>query len=497
MRLLTTFLLLLAALLTSAQSGYEIKVTIDGYEEPELYLANHFGDKQYVKDTTAKADDGTYTFKGEETLQGGVYLLVLAPDNNIVQLMIDEDQHFSVKANKANLGVGIEVEGCQLNTDFYNYLSFLTEQRPKANKLNEELGKARDAKETAKVDQIKKELEGINKDVGDYQKNVISTQSNTFLGKIVQASIPVDVPAFLSDPNPDLKRYVYNKEHWFDYIDLADSRFMRAPIMFEKINYYIEKLTLQIPDSLSKSIDVVLEKVKPNEEAYQFYVTYFLNKYASSKIVGMDAVYVHLVNKYYASGETPWVDEEQLEKIKENAVRLEPILIGKIAPDIAIQEIDVEGTLERKDNENEHKRYAVKKNLNLHDIQSKYTVLLIWAPDCGHCKKSMPDIVKFYDKYKTRGVELVALCSSIYKDIPECAAKIQELDMIRWVNTIDPYIKSKYKQLYDVRSTPQIFILDENKEIMFKRISGEQLDGVMKQILENETKEVQEKKAQQ
>ncbi len=489
--LLSSVLCLIIGFSVNAQTGYEIKAKIEGYTQKKLYLANHYGDKQYFKDSTEVQADGSFVFKSEEDLPGGVYMIVMKPNNDFIQLFIDKDQIFSFSTKIENTAKNIRFEGSKLNTDFYNYLNFLGEQRPIANTHGEALKAARDTKDSAAEKAAQTKLDAINTKVTDYQNNLVKQQPNTLLGKIVKASFPIKTPDFSDQEKPDLARYIYTKEHWFDNIDLGDPRFLRAPIMFEKINYYIEKLTPQNPDSIANSIDFVLAKTKPAEESYKFYLIHFLNKYAASKIVGMDGVYVHIAEKYYKAGEASWTEQEQLEKIIDNAARLKPILIGKTAPNIAIQEIDLAKTMELKDEENEHKRYGVKRNFSLHDIDADYTVFLIWAPDCGHCKKSMPDIVKFHDEYKSKGVEIVALCNSIYKDIPECAKMIEEKGMVKFVNAIDPYIKSKYKQLYDVRSTPQVFILNKEKEIIMKKIAAEQLSEVMEQIMKRDKEKLQ------
>lgn len=148
---------------------------------------------------------------------------------------------------------------------------------------------------------------------------------------------------------------------------MTDPRLLRTPFLFERIDYYIQKLNVQHPDSLSKAVDFVLQKVRPAEDTYKYYLIHFLNFYAKSNIVGMDAVYVHLVDKYYATKKAPWTDSAQLVKITENANELKPTLIGKIAPNVQ---------LERRD--------GVK--FKLHDIKSEYTILYFWAYDCGHCK---------------------------------------------------------------------------------------------------------------
>lgn len=57
-------------------------------------------------------------------------------------------------------------------------------------------------------------------------------------------------------------------------------------------------------------------------------------------------------------------------------------------------------------------------------------------------------------------------------------AKEKGLDKLKY-NFVDPYLFSKYKTLYDVKATPQIFILDDTHEIIMKKIAGEQLLDVM------------------
>jgi hypothetical protein len=55
------------------------------------------------------------------------------------------------------------------------------------------------------------------------------------------------------------------------------------------------------------------------------------------------------------------------------------------------------------------------------------------------------------------------------------------------VNLVDPLLRSKYKTLYDVQSTPQIFILNREHKILMKRIGAEQLVGnVMDEVMKAE-----------
>lgn len=471
-----------------AQEGYNIEVKLDNYANDTLLIGYHYGDKQYIKDTTVLNSDGTFLFKGEESLDPGVYIVVMRPDNNYFQLLIDEgDQHFSVKTDATSASEKMVVQGSKENELFYGYMHFLGAQRPKADGLREKLKAASGAEK----EQVQKELKAINESVVNHQKEVVENNKGSLVSAFVRSFMEVPMPTFEgNEKEVQMKRYRHYKAHYFDNIAMEDARLVRSPFLFQRIDYYLNKLTAQHPDSINASIDYVLDKVAPAEDTYKYYLVHFLNTYAGSKIVGMDAVYVHLAEKYYATGKAPWTEEEQLTKIVDNAKALKPILIGKIAPDVKMYEIDIEGTIAAENDENEYKRWRHKGERTLHEVPTPYTVLFIWDPDCGHCKKSMPKMIQFYEDYRDKGVEVFAVCTKIYDGIADCAKYIKEKDgMINWINAIDPFIKSKYKQIYDIKSTPQIFILDENKEIISKRIGAEQIAEVMDKIMEMKDKE--------
>ena len=178
----------------------------------------------------------------------------------------------------------------------------------------------------------------------------------------------------------------------------------------------------------------------------------------------MDAVYVHLVTEYYAEGRAPWTDEEQLSKIIKNANTLKPILIGEIAPDLKLQGRE-------------------KEEITVHGIDADYTVLFFWDPECGHCKKSIPVLVEFYKEYRNKGIEVLAICTKLNDAGDKCWDVVDERGMDIWINANDPYLRSRFKQIYDVRVTPQVFVLDADKKIVMKKIGAEQLTDVMDHIL--------------
>lgn len=56
--------------------------------------------------------------------------------------------------------------------------------------------------------------------------------------------------------------------------------------------------------------------------------------------------------------------------------------------------------------------------------------------------------------------------------------------MEHFVNVYDPVLMSNFKIIYNIKSTPQFFILDKDKKILSKGIGAEQLDEVMGKIIE-------------
>ncbi len=472
-------LTLLPALAFSQKPGYQIKVKIDGYQSKEAYLGYYYGDKQYLKDTAFVEADGWMYFEGNEALPGGIYLVVMPPDNQFFQLLLDKNnQWFSAETKAPDFTGNMKIKGSSDNEQFYEYLNYLTRRRPEADTLRKQIEAAKD--DPKKKEKLDAKLEAIDQEVEAFQKSVVAKNPASVTAAIIKSNLPLEPPKFEGEEKDvQLKTFRWMQQHWFDNFDLADARMLRTPFMFQKVDHLMQKMTVQHPDSISIAVDRVLQMMKPSEETFKYYLIHFLNFYAKSQFVGMDAVYVHIVNKYYATGLAPWTDKETMDKILDNAKRLEPLLIGKRAPNIEMETQQGQ-------------------KIWLHDFKSPLTVLFFWDPECSHCKKGMPDMVKFAKEFKDKGVAVFAICTKLVtkddqgnftlKEIDSCWSTIKEREMDVFFNAVDPYHRSRYKTLYDIKSTPQIYVLDEDKSILSKRIGAEQVAEVVTHILEAKQK---------
>lgn len=482
--LLSFFALLLFTPSMFGAKGHNIRVKLENYAEKELILGFYYGDKTYVKDTVTLGTDGFFTFKADTLLPCGIYLLVLKPDNAFIQFSLTEkNQDFTLSTDAKDSVEKMKVKGSDDNALFYDYLRFLSKQRPEADTLRAQLGRVKgNVKDSTRLTQA---LNDIDKRVKKYQKDLVAKNPGTMTAKLINASFDPEVPEFEGKDEEEKirKRRGWYWEHFFDNMDIADPCLLRSPVLHPKVDQFIQKFAVQHPDSISQAIDYVVGKAKKNPDAYKYFLIHYLNFYAKSNIVGMDGVYVHIAKKYYCTGGADWVKTEDMEKICDNANRLEPILIGKIAPNITVLSRDNKPTA-------------------LWDVDADYTVLFFWDSDCSHCKKAAPHMVEFAKKYKDRGVKVFAVCTTVNTEKEpnksmDCWKSVEEKGFsdFLFLNTWDPYLRSRYKTLYDVKSTPQIFILDRKHEILMKRIGGDQLDKVMEDVMrfEEEKKKRAEK----
>jgi len=446
--------------------SYDIKVKIKGYTNDTLLLGYYYGDKTYIKDT-AFLNAGEYNFKGDTLLEGGMYLVVVKPAHDFIQILVDEqNQKFQIESEFQDLNGKVRFKGSKLNQEFYSYLDFLEGQRLQGDSLNKAFSQEADS---MKKEQIRYKLDQIDKEVKSRQNKIFQNPNFSLIRLLLKLGTEPEIPEFEgTEEERKEKAFYHYRSHFFDDIDLNDDRIVRLPLFHGKIDRFLNKLTSQVPDSINESLDYILARTKSESQAYKYILSTQLTHFANSKYVGMDGVYVHLVEKYYGAGKAPWIDKEVQAKMIADAKTLKPLLIDKIAPDITVYKKD--GT-----------------PVSLHSISAEYVVLFIWAPDCGHCKSSMPYVLKFYEEFKNKGVEILAVCSKIGEDEKTCWDAVESLKMGELLNTSDPQHRSKFRLVYDVKTTPQVYIMDKNKKILTKKIGAEQLSDVMKKIMELET----------
>jgi thiol-disulfide isomerase/thioredoxin len=475
---LFVFISLISTFANAIGEGYEIKIQLSDYGKDTLFLGYQVGNQSsiYIRDTAIlDKSSGFFTFKGEEKLKPGVYLVAMPPDFYFQILINEQEQKFTLVTSVKQPYNKSTLKDSKDNDLFFNYMHYLNDK----SKLAEE-AKILRSKDSIKATLI---LQNLDKEVKLYQQNLVAKNVGTMTAMLIKTAIEVDGPIFdhIKDKNErETALYNYYKQHWFDNFDMSNPALLSTPTLFKRIDYYIEKLTPQHPDSLIKSLDTVFELMNPSKETFQFYFLHYYNHYVQSKFVGFDAIHVHLAKKYIETGKTDsFISKNNREKIIDNANKLFPTLIGKKAPEI---------TVYLQDSVFDNNSQAI----SLYSVKAKYTVIFFYAPDCGHCKKQSPELVAFAKKAMDKKMDIKIFTTCTYLNVnsnkmPECVKYIQEKGFINFINTMDPYLISRYSQLYNVERTPQLFVLDENKIIRSKGIDAAQLEEVINMVIQEDS----------
>lgn len=443
----------------SAQSGHKIDINIVGLRDSSIFLAYHFGDKQYLSDTIRLDKDGRGSFSGAEKLPGGIYLVVL-PGRKYFEVLLSEDQNMSVSCDYKDFNNTLSFQGSDENSKFLIYQRNWLKLQQNASSIAKRLqnNKAnRDSITILSTLQIDQE-----KSMKNYLNEVVSQNEGSLLSKLVKSIIPVEIPEFRIPANTNnrdsilwLMNYNYNKDHFFDNIDITDERLLRTPILHSRLNSFFTQVVIQSPDSINKEIDRIIKKVEKNNKIFQFVAVYLFNHFRESEIMGHDAVMVKLADDIYLTDKADWVTKEFKDDLKKQIELIRPNLIGNTAHNLIM---------------NSFKNIFV----SLDDIEKEFTVLYFWEPDCGHCQVATPRLKEFYNKPKNYTLEVFAICTTAEKDK---WTKYIEDNKLTWINGWDPQRNSHFDYYYNVQSTPLVYILDKNKKIIAKKLAVDEIES--------------------
>ncbi len=439
------------------KKGYEIGVNISGLQDSTIFLAYHMGDKQYIKDTITLDKKGSAVFIGQETLPQGIYMIVL-PGKQYFEVLMSADQYFSINCSYTDYFNTLKFQGSDENSSFIVYQKQWVGMQKKAAAIVKRLQNNRQNTDSLGIlSEMQKKQEDSMK---SYLHGVIKENNGNLLALLVKAMLPVEIPPVIvpqGTKNPDSTKwvlnYLYNKDHFFDNIDINDDRLLRTPILQARLNTFFSNVLIQSPDSISKEIDRMIGKVKDNYKVFQFISVYLFNHFRESEIMGHDAIVVKLADEIYLTGKADWVSKDFKDDLRKQVDRIRPNLIGVKAQDLVMD--SYKGVF-----------------VSLYDIEKDFTILYFWEPDCGHCAEATPKLKALYDKIRNQGVEVFSVCTTGEKAKWEKYIEEHKLD---WINGWDPERRTNFGYYYNVESTPMIYILDRDKKIIAKKLSADDI----------------------
>ncbi len=438
----------------------QLKLKINDFSNDFVKLIGFYGDQNFAFDSVMADAKGNVLFKRDTPIFEGMYFIVF-PDQSFAQMMLNKQQQFTLEFSKADIVNTMIVKGSTENELLYKNLKFESDISKKFEAIQKQLDAA--TKGTPEYEAAEKEQTKLVEERKAHIQWFAENHPNAFFTKFKIAGQNPD----LRNPkrsdgtiDEELQVYHYRNDFWTG-VDFADVRLLRTPVYFNKLKRYMKELTPQVADSLIKYATIVTEKSKADKEIFKFTANWIALNYRNTKIMGLEAVYVHMVDRYWTENQAWWSNKEEIDGLRREVDYMKPSLIGQPGQDIRAK--------------NERDEY-----ISLYDLKAPIIVLFIFSYECDNCKKETPKLVKVYHEWKNRGVDVFTL--SIDADKEEWKQYLKKNNMT-FHNVFDFDRESRYHRKYHIDVTPEIYVLNKDRKIIASNIDSDQLPKIFEREL--------------
>jgi thiol-disulfide isomerase/thioredoxin len=273
-----------------------------------------------------------------------------------------------------------------------------------------------------------------------------------------------NIASLMIQPNYQIagkSKYTTEGEFWakeyFKYADFSKAEYNEIPDLMEAFRLYALRLaSYQAPVTQQKEwTDAQLAKFNPNSKAYRMAISGLIAGY---KLL-QSPNYTEYVNRYVAEFKNNNFGEVQALEMELAKSRV--YTPGMVAPDLVGD--TPEGT-----------------KISLSQLRGKYVMIDFWASWCGPCRKENPNVKANYEKYASKGFEILGV--SLDRDKQAWVNAIQA-DGLPWKHISDlKGWQSDLSAIYQVSSIPQTVLLDKSGKIIQRNLRGEQLGEKLKEL---------------
>lgn len=258
-----------------------------------------------------------------------------------------------------------------------------------------------------------------------------------------------------SKSNDELQKYYEQKKPINEKIDRLYEEYARSTEEQKEDPTYVEKLDTRHEELDSLLREVGKEFAIKNPKSYVSLIA--LRDYAGYEdmnVEKVEAVYNVLEDKIKNSVSG-----------KEFANRIsvaKKTAVGQ--PAINFTQQDVNGKL-----------------VSLSSFKGKYVLVDFWASWCGPCRAENPNVVKAFNKYKSKGFDILGVSFDDDKDAWLAAIK---KDGLTWTHVSDlKGWENAVAKMYQIKSIPQNYLLDKEGKIIGKNLRGEDLELKLAELI--------------
>ena len=119
------------------------------------------------------------------------------------------------------------------------------------------------------------------------------------------------------------------------------------------------------------------------------------------------------------------------------------------------------------------------KECRLYDVQAKLKIVDFWASWCGPCRKKNPFMLKLYEEFQDKGLEVVSV--SLDEREADWLKAVRE-DKLTWPYNVRDR-KNQAARLYGITAIPCVLLLDEQNKIIGRNLPEADLLHVVESTL--------------
>lgn len=279
-----------------------------------------------------------------------------------------------------------------------------------------------------------------------------SGQSTNEEKKSVPCYTAPSVPGLIVD---EYDRGIYFISHYWDHFQYEDTTCLQDEELEQVFVDFVVPLTHLEQDMVIQLVTANLSKAKVSKEMF----TWFAEMY----------------EKYLYDFGSPVRHEETYALVIACILQMDGVEdIHKIRPKLLLEEIQKNrvGTVATNFSyilENGSKQ-------SMHALASPYTLLFFYDPDCSICKAEKEKMMRspvFLNLLEQRKIHVLAV--SIGAEREQWKAHLKEYPT-EWVNGFDANHVITQKELYVIKATPSMYLLDKGKKVLLKDVMSGQVE---------------------
>ncbi len=455
MKTVNALLLLIFSILSlNACAQHTITGSFSSLVGQQVRLVGFDGFGIYTIDSTKVSEQGVFTLSYADKNQGMGYL---SAEDNKAYFVVLANENIHIKGEVLSVAESVVTLSGKENKLFVQYA---TEHPKREQALSAWVylqkiygGDSLFAIQKSPQQAIETEMQRIKQEDLDFLNHL---DTNTYISwylpirKLVSSvstvaqyrteEIPATINAFRKINYTDKRLYKSGL-----YKDVIDSHFWLLENMGQSLDTVFKEMNI--------SINCMVENLPKNEKKFNEITKYVFellerrslfqaSEYLSIKILTQNSCTVN--------------DDlsKQLELYR-------AMKIGNIAPDIIFS-----GDVVKNGSIIETPKY-------LSDIQADYKVIFFGASWCPKCAEELSQLLPLYEKWKSKGVEVVFISldidKTLFKDFSSIFPFVSMCDYKKW--------SAQAVKDYYVFATPTIFLINKNQKIILRPNSVKQIDA--------------------